>query len=108
VTDSSPTPPSPRERVDSALRRVGAFLETAFAAMRRRRVTLIDRKGTVWATMPMTVGVVVLALAVVYALPLVVILALVGFALGAQLSVTKVAPPAPAQEVAPHDEPRHP
>jgi hypothetical protein len=102
VTDPAPTPTTPtRDRIDAALRRLGATLERLFAHMQRRRVTLRDRNGSVWARMPMTLAVILLVLAVVYWLPIVVLLMIVGFALGAQLSVD-VATPAPAR--APHDE----
>jgi hypothetical protein len=54
----------------------------------RRRVTLRSREGEVWARMPLTLTLLVVAL-LLPAWPLLVVLVVVGFAAGAQLSVER-------------------
>lgn len=62
----------------------------------RRRLTLRSRTGEVWVRMPITL-VVLLALLLVPYWPLLVVLVVVGFAVGAQASVERVAAAEPSQ-----------
>lgn len=73
----------------------------------RRRLTLRDRGGEVWIRLPLTLAVIV-TLLLLPAWPLLVVLVVVGFAIGAQLSVERhepdqgvTAPPAVAQDDTP-------
>ncbi|QRN80116.1 MAG: DUF4342 domain-containing protein [Nocardiopsis sp. BM-2018] len=56
----------------------------------RRRATLTSREGEVWVRMPLTLAVLVTVL-LLPAWPLLVVLVAVGFAVGAQLSVERLA-----------------
>ena len=61
----------------------------------RRRVTLTDRHGEVWVRLPLTLAVLV-TLLLLPAWPVLVVLAVAGFAVGAQLSVERHEPRASA------------
>ncbi len=63
----------------------------------RRRLTLRSRSGEVWVRLPMTL-VVLLALLLVPYWPLLVVLIVIGFAVGAQASVERVAAAAAPDE----------
>jgi hypothetical protein len=72
----------------------------------RRRLTLRSRTGEVWVRMPVTL-VALLGLLLVPYWPLLVVLVIIGFAVGAQASVERVAPEPAAHPPAAHAPPAH-
>lgn len=63
----------------------------------RRRLTLRSRNGEVWVRMPLTLAV-LLAIVVIPSWPLLLALIVIGFAVGAQLSLDRQTPSAAADE----------
>ena len=87
--DAAPSP-SPWDRFTAALHRVGAGLDELVRRGNRRRVTLRDREGTVWLRLPLTLAaILVIVTAVSWAFFVVVLLAILLFALGFQLSIER-------------------
>ncbi len=99
-TSDTPREPSPerangRERFLADLQR--SFQAAWDAVLRlvrqgnRRRLTLRSRSGEVWVRLPLTLAV-LLAIVMIPYWPLLVVLIVLGFAVGAQLSVERLAP----------------
>jgi hypothetical protein len=87
--EASPAP-NAGDRFTAALHRFGASVSELVRRGNRRRVTLRDRQGTVWLRLPLSLAAVLLIVAVVsWAFFVVVLLAIVLFALGFQLSIDR-------------------
>ena len=87
--DAAPAP-SAWDEFTAALRRFGAGVGEVVRRGNRRRVTLRDREGTVWLRLPLTLAAILVILAVVsWAFFIVVLLAIVLFALGFQVSIER-------------------
>jgi len=105
-TSEAPREPGP-ERANDSERFLAAFQrlfrsawEAAHRLVRqgnRRRLTLRSRSGEVWVRMPLTLAV-LLAIVMIPYWPLLVVLIVIGFAVGAQLSLERQTPSPSANE----------
>ncbi len=105
-TSEAPHEPGPERMSGSerSLAELQRLLQAAWDATvrlvrqgNRRRLTLRSRSGEVWVRMPLTLAV-LLAIVMIPYWPLLVVLIVIGFAVGAQLSLERQTPSPSANE----------